>query len=161
VKGRPDQIDLWCYDWAKERRKVFGLNVREFEPHERVGKLSCTLGQVREERDGASQGSMAVGLNGEPTQNWPEVYVGISLEIHRCFCTMRWEWRQVMDAQYVFKGIPVKEKLAVLNIKNMEYWGRLSMLKVYLSGYLQIETPIAQTKKSAPSLGKPLLFASG
>lgn len=159
MKGKPDQIDLWCWDWARERRKVFGINLMLLEPRERIGKLNCTLGRLQDDKVGAGDGIKKVNQYGYVEQNWPEVYVGVALDIHRGFGGMRYEWRGVMDAQYVWPRVPVREKLQALGIKNMEYWSRLSMLKVYLSGFLGLDLNFVQTKNSAVNVGKVLLSA--
>jgi len=125
---KPDQIDLWCEQWAKERRMVLGIDLEKLQPRERLGKLSCTLGQVREEGEGASQSTF--------NQNFPEVYTGMALEVHRGFCAMNGQWRQVMDAHYVWRPLTVRAKIAVLKIPSHEYWSRLARLKIYLSGAL-------------------------
>lgn len=142
--GRPDQIDLWCGEWARERRKVFGLDLGgsvegsglKLTPQERLGKLRCTLGQIQVEWEAAGERTQRVSENGHVPQSWPEVYLGVALEIHQAFCCMRGEWRIVMDAHYVWRGITVREKLPVLGLKNMDYWERLARLKDYLAGYL-------------------------
>lgn len=139
---RPDQIDLWLSDWARERRKILGIILPvKLEPSERLGKLRCTLGQVKEEgSEGAAQ-KRKVDVNGRFPQNFPEVYIGIPLEIHRAFCKMRGSWREVMDAHYVLKELSPKKKAAFLGIKEGEYWQRLRDLRMYLGGYLGIDVP--------------------
>jgi hypothetical protein len=136
-KWRPDQLDIWCAEWARERRKILGLAVDRqgklvLQPWERLGQLRCTLGEVKEDRVGAGESS---GFS----QRFPEVYVGLSLEIHRGFTTMSGEWRQVMDAQYVWYEISPKEKAAIIGLTVPDYFNVLRMLKAYLSGYLKLD----------------------
>jgi hypothetical protein len=146
-----DQIDLWCEQWARERKKVLGINLKErLEPHDRLGKLNCTLGQVLEDKVGAGETSTRVNGNGHVNQNWPEVYTGIALDIHRGFVVMRYEWRKVMDAHYVFTGYPNKEKQRLAGMSATDYWASLAHLKVYLAGYLHIE-PAHRPKRISPA----------
>lgn len=138
-KWRPDQLDIWCADWARERRKIFGIEsdkhgVVKLMPWERLGQLRCTLGQVKADHENAGTPT-GRGFN----QIFPEVYLGLSLEIHCGFTTMCGEWRQVMDAQYVWFEIAPKEKSDFIGITISEYYNVLRMLKAYLSGYLRLD----------------------
>lgn len=137
-KWQPDQLDIWCADWARERRKIFGIEsdghgVVKLMPWERLGQLRCTLGQVKTDHENAGTST------GFVNQRFPEVYVGLSLEIHRGFATMCGGWRQVMDAQYVWFEIAPKEKSAFIGITVPDYYSALRMLKAYLSGYLRLD----------------------
>jgi hypothetical protein len=146
----PDEQDLWCHGWAATRRKIHGIGRPEnleppgreqskFEsrlgridlsPKERIGQLRSTLGRIREEKEGAS----ALFLAGS-SQNWPEVYTGISLLVHRCWIAMpRRSWMLVMDAHYVWREIPIKLKAPEVGMKVDEYWNQLRLLKAYLLG---------------------------
>jgi hypothetical protein len=145
MRWRPDQLDIWCADWARERRKMLGI-VIELAPHERLGKLSCTLGRIKDDKVAAGEVSAQVNEHGHVEQDWPEVYTGISLDIHRGFLTMCGEWRQVMDAQYVWREIPPKEKAAVIGVTVTRYFDLLRMLKAYLSGYLRLENSTISTR---------------
>ncbi len=139
-RWRPDQIDLWCEEWARERRKVHGLRLNErLLPFERIGRLSCTLGRVKEEAEGASHSSVRIGENGQVDRHWPEVYRGEALEIHRGFLKMREEWRVVMDIHYVLRYTPNKQKSAFLGISDNEYLKRLAHLKIFLGGHLGLD----------------------
>lgn len=134
MRWKPDQLDIWCTDWARERRKIFGITLPEaMQPWERLGKLRSTLGTIEKDREAAGAGS--VGHN----QQFPEVYLGLSLEIHRGFVTMCGEWRQVMDAQYVWREVAPLEKAAVIGLTVPGYFNVLRMLKAYLSGYLHLD----------------------
>jgi hypothetical protein len=144
-----DQLDAWCYSWARQRRKVLGLD-KQFTSTECLGKLSCTLGRIKEEAEGASQGGMRIGLNGHPDQNWPEVYVGIPLEIHRCFMRMPGEWRTVMDAHYVWREVSIVDKIRFIGITPRRYADVLELLKTYLAGYLRVDTSVVERPRGRP-----------
>jgi hypothetical protein len=144
---RQDLIDDWCDDWAKVRRQVLGIDLESLKPRERLGALSCTLGSVKEEGEGASYS--------QSSQNWPEVYRGMALEVHKGFVMMSWEWRQIMDVHYVVRHeeIKVKQKAGFLGITQNDYWKRLAHLKIYLAGVLRA-VPGAKNMKVASALTK-------
>lgn len=153
---RPDQIDLWCREWANERRKIFGLSPVpdqkfDLKPQERLGKLYCTLGQIRDEAEGAAQ-KRQVNENGHYPQNFPEVYTGVPLEIHRAFKVMRGQWREVMDAHYVFRDEKPKKKAAMLGITEFEYWKRLGHLKIFIGGHLGIDLNVRPRSHKTPAM---------
>jgi hypothetical protein len=130
MRWKPDEIDVWCGQWASQRRKMLGID--QIEPKDRLGKLNSTLGAVREERDGASQGVVS--------QNFPEVYTGITLEVHRAFHAMNREWRQVIQLQYVWREIPVKVKAASIDCSIRDYWHRLNFGKAFIQGFVTMNT---------------------
>ncbi len=129
MRRKPDEIDMHCSDWAIQRRKILGIILPEMlEPRERLGKLRSTLGAVKTDAEGAS--------HGKPNQNFPEVYLGMALVVHRAFTSMRGEWREVMHAHYVFREVPPKLKCAELGITQGQYFDRLEKLKIYLESWL-------------------------
>lgn len=80
MRNRADEVDAWAKSWATQRRLVLGIRLAEkLEPKDRIGKLRSTLGRIHEDREGAS----AIFLAG--SQDWPEVYTGTSLLVHRCW----------------------------------------------------------------------------
>ncbi len=147
-----DQLDRWCQAWAYQRRKAFGVakTSQMFEPRERLGKLNCTLGRLKEEAEAAGERSVKTGLNGHPDQNWPEVYVGVSLEIHRCFMRMPGEWRMVMDAHYVWFDVPIVDRVRYIGITPRRYADILELLKTYLAGYLRADANVAKVPRGRP-----------
>jgi hypothetical protein len=124
---------MWCSGWAQTRRKIHGIvEGAMLEPSERLGKLACTLGRIKEEAEGAATAGLV-------NQNWPEVYVGLSLLVHRAWYTMpNQQWRLVMDAHYVWREIPVRLKAPVIPIAIRDFWNRLDLLKAYIAGYVQL-----------------------
>jgi hypothetical protein len=132
VRWRADEVDIWCSGWAATRRKIHGIVEGEkLEPSERLGKLACTLGRIKEEAEGAATAGVV-------NQNWPEVYAGISLLVHRAWYTMpNQQWRLIMDAHYVWREIPVKVKARVVPVAVRDFWTRLDLLKAYIGGYVQ------------------------
>lgn len=147
-RWRPDQIDLWCEEWARERRKVLGLKLNErLMPFERIGRLNCTLGRVKEEAEGASHSGVRVGENGHVQRHWPEVYRGMAMEVHRAFAMMRAEWRTVMELHYCFKNEKISTKAAFLQLTDNEYKKQLINLKLFLSGHFGLDVGIAPGRK--------------
>ena len=129
-------MDILCKQWAVTRRKINGTILGEkLEPKERLGKLNCVLGVIKDDAEGASQ-SRGVTDTGHYPQNFPEVYTGITLLVHRGFTSMCGEWRLVMNAHYVERERTVKQKAAEIGCSIDQYWDRLRMLKAYLSGYI-------------------------
>lgn len=130
MRWHPDEVDIWCQDWAVQRRLMLGLV--ELEPKDRLGKLRSTLAAVREDRDGASQGTVG--------QNFPEVYTGTSLLVHRAWVEMNREWKQVMNIHFVIKEVPVKKKAAELHIAVPQYWKHLAFAKNYVHSFVMVST---------------------
>jgi hypothetical protein len=140
MRLQKDEIDLWCEQWANQRRKILGI--LELEPRDRIGKLKSTLGTIREERDGASQGTVM--------QNFPEVYTGFSLLVNRAWLEMTREWRPIVQAHYCClfwddaRGEPVrikvKEKAALLDIDLPCYWNYLKFAKNYVHSFVTVST---------------------
>jgi hypothetical protein len=156
LRWNADYIDVLCSEWAQPRRKLIraqlGREELQFEPREMLGKLRCTIGQVREDGEGASQGTF--------NQNFPDVYVGDILIVHRAWTRMRGPLKLTMSGQYVWREVPVKIKAAEFGFSVAQYWINLTAAKEYVAGYIdcgggrvpEIE-PIAYTQFPA---GNPL-----
>jgi len=140
MRLQKDEIDVWCDQWAKQRRRILGI--LELEPRDRVGKLKSTLGSIREERDGASQGTAM--------QTYPEVYIGFALLVNRAWKEMRREWRPIVQAHYCClywadeDGLPVrimaKEKAKILDLDLPTYWNYMKFAKNYIHSFVTIST---------------------
>jgi hypothetical protein len=137
VRNQPDEIDLAMIEWAKQRRIIFGITLgSKLEPHDRLGKLGCTLGQIQEDRVGAGERQVRMGLNGHPDQNWPEVYLDIALDVHRAFQLMPYEQRIVMDLHYVWREIPIVLRVKESRLDEARYFRAVGATKAFLRGYL-------------------------
>jgi hypothetical protein len=129
MRRAPDWTDMLCIAWAEQRRKALGIILpKMLEPYERVGKLTCTLGAVRDEGEGAAYSGK--------TQNWPEVYLGDTLLVHRCWCGMPRPWAEVMHVHYVWRELPIKSRADSLFLDFTEYYQRLTHLKVHVDNYI-------------------------
>lgn len=131
LRWNSDYIDVLCTEWARPRRKLLGnipTDKIKFEPREMLGKLRCTLGQVKEEGEGAAYGTI--------NQNFPEVYTGDILIVHRAWTRMRGPLKLTMSGQYVWKEVPVKVKAAEFGFSVAQYWINLTAAKEYVAGYI-------------------------
>ncbi len=150
MRHRKDGIDLMCEEWAVTRRKVLGIILpSNLEPRERLGKLRSTLAAVKTDAEGASHRT-TVTEEGHYPQAFPEVYVGLALTVHQCYCTMIGEYRLVMDAHYVWRELSVKDKLPVIGLAERRYFECLTRLKSFIDGYVKASRVIIpRTEKGA------------
>ncbi len=126
MRGKRDEIDIACERWAEQRRKILGI-VTRLEPFERLGKLRCTLAEAKNDREGMGQGTAQ--------QNFPEVYRGDALAVHRARQFMSGRMKRILEAHYVFREVPVKTKAPALELSVAAYWREIASLKSYLSGF--------------------------
>lgn len=130
MRRSPDWVDRLCIAWAEQRRKALGIILpSKLMPSERVGKLNCTLGSIREEGEGAAYSGK--------TQSWPEVYTGDALIVHRCWNGMQRPWAELMHVHYVWRELPVRSRAESLSLDFTEYYGRLKLLKIHVDNYVR------------------------
>jgi hypothetical protein len=130
-RGGLDQIDQWCQAWARQRRIALGIaDLEIIEPAERLGQLRCTLGKVKVEAEGASYTVSK--------QNFPEVYTGTSLHIHRGCALMPANERLSIHLHYVWREVPAEEKRKTIPASIGRYWTLLSQAKSFLNGYMSV-----------------------
>lgn len=135
MRRRPDEVDLWGMAWARQRRLMLGIiEGNKLEPRERLGKLRCTLGAVLKEGAGAGQGGVAA-------QNFPEVYTGLALVVHRVYMRMPGGFRQAMQLHYVWREIPARLKAREAGVSESTYWKRVAAMKMHL--YQEVIVPDA------------------
>lgn len=130
MRWEPDEIDRWLMQWATQRRQMDGT--APLEPRDRLGKLNSTLGAVREDAEGASQGTTK--------QNFPEVYTGTALLVHRAISEMDRGWAHVVSLHFVLRDKRVKEKAKMAQIDIAQYWKRLALAKNYVHAFVTICT---------------------
>jgi hypothetical protein len=130
MRRRSDDVDVLAIDWARQRRAILGIT--DLKPEERIGKLRCTLGAIREEREGASQ-KRTVDESGHYPQNFPEVYRGMSLIIHLAYRTMEPQQREVMHMHYVWREIPLHVRQEYLKLTPAQYFTTLAALKQFIA----------------------------
>jgi hypothetical protein len=123
-----DEIDQWGNDWAHQRRVILGIVLPESTRlSERIGRVRSTLGQLTEMRDGSGRGTTRM-------QRWPEVYTGMSLVVHQIYQTMPFDMRLLMDLHYVWREIPIKEKLTELDCSRAQYFMDVASMKSFIYG---------------------------
>jgi hypothetical protein len=138
VRWEPDEIDRWLMQWAIQRRQIEGL--APLEPKDRLGKLASTLGAVREDGEGASQGVTS--------QSFPEVYTGTALLVHRAICEMDRRWACVVSLHFVRRDWRVRDKARLAGVDVAMYWKHLALAKNYVHAFVTICTKYeAKTQK--------------
>lgn len=107
------------------------LGITELQPKERVGRLSSTLGSVKEEGEGASYGTNS--------QTFPEVYTGFALLVNRAWKDMPTKWRPVIEVHYVYSA-PIKVKADAVHLVVRTYWDYMAFAKNYIHSFVMIST---------------------
>lgn len=126
-RRREDFVDRACREWARERRRVLGLD----EPRlasEILGAIRSTLGQRRDLHAGAVS-------YGRVEQHFPECYQGEALDVHRAYRSARPELKDILDVHYVARG-PIGVKAETLAVSVRTYWHRVGMAKTFVEGWL-------------------------
>ena len=127
-RRRGDATDLACYAWARERRRLLGLD----EPRtarETVGPVRSTLGRIRVYGDGA-------GATRPPRGGtFPEVYTGDAFAVNRAYHAMRPDLRRVMDVHYVARA-PIDDKAEALAMSVRSYFNRVNVARAFVEGFL-------------------------
>jgi hypothetical protein len=139
-ESRPDEVDVWGTKWAKQRRIMLGIKdeQKRMQPRERVGKIRCTLGQVKEEAVGAGERSIRMGLNGHRDQDWPEVYDEFTLLVHRAYLTLPGRLKRVMDLHFVWREVPARAKARDLKVSLAQYWILVGNMKSHIYGVVAV-----------------------
>ena len=142
MRWQKDEVDLWCAEWAMQRRRMLGIS--ELQPRERIGRLGSTLGTIRDEREGASQGTV--------TQSFPEVYIGpppnYPLLVNRAWQRMDKRWREVIEAHYVYTQLQSKQKAGMLELSMRLYWQYLTFGKNFIESYVTCFTELSSDEYS-------------
>jgi len=137
MRWQKDIIDLWCADWASQRRRMLGIS--ELQPKERIGRLGSTLGSIRDDREGASQGTAV--------QSFPEVYIGpppnYPLLVNRAWQRMDKRWREIVEAHYVYAYLQSKQKAGMLELSMRLYWQYLTFGKNFIESYVTCFTELS------------------
>ncbi len=138
TRRQQDDVDVLAIEWARQRRMIFGIREgRKLQPRDRLGKLRCTLGQLQDEAVSAGERTTKMGENGHANQNWPEVYRGMALELHRCYQQLPSLQKIVMDLHYVWREVPVARKCREHRVKVHLYWPAVEALKKSIRSYLR------------------------
>lgn len=130
MRWQRDEVDTWCDEWAYQRRMILGIT--DLEPRDRLGKLRSTLGAIKTEREGASQGTVS--------QSFPEVYTGTALLVHRAWSTMNRQWGSVINIHYVLRELKVKSKADEVGVPVALYWKYLEFGKNFVHSFVMVST---------------------
>lgn len=110
----PEWVLSDCRRWGRQKRRIWA-------GHDWYGNIDgyaqSLLGRIREERDGASQGTRA--------QHWPEVYWGSGLDVQRTLLGMPERQYAVLHFQYVWDpewNVTSDRKAGYLGLKRTEYF---------------------------------------
>ena len=133
-KSCKDEIDQLCELWSHQRRIALGIVISDrIEPNERLGKLRSTLGRIKTDAEGAG----ATGVN---AQQFPEVYRGDGLLIHRIYTIMPGDHRMVMHLHYVWREIPIRYKAPEVPTTVDGFWGIVAKVKSFIQGCVSYNT---------------------
>lgn len=126
-RRREDSIDVACREWAREKRRILGLD--DFDlASEYLGAIRSTLGQRRD----LHAGSVSVG---RVAQHYPECYTGPALDVHRAYRAMSPELKATLEVHYVARA-PIELKAEALAMSVRTYWSHVSMTKKFVEGWL-------------------------
>jgi hypothetical protein len=130
-----DEVDIWGTDWAHQRRMMLGIVKADKVPSkERIGKVTCSIANLKSEREGTGSKSIRFAENGHVDRDWPEVYTGFALLVHRAYQMMPESHRTVMSLHYVWREISAREKAKSINLSLAAYWTRVAMMKSFIYG---------------------------
>jgi hypothetical protein len=122
-----DDVDVLCSTWARAQRELLGLDKRELRPEERLGRLRSTLGRVREDK-------VAAGYFTKLSQQFPEVYSGMVLLVHRAFCLMPAGAKEAVYMNYVWFDISAPVKAEQIGASLKQYWILVGEGKSFIRG---------------------------
>jgi hypothetical protein len=130
MRWRPDEVDTWCEQWAKERRKALGI--ANLEPRDRLGALRCTLAAIKTDGDNGAYGTVS--------QQFPEVYLGTALLVNRALKEMNPRWRHIVDMHYTLKWVKASIKARELEVSTASYWQLLAQGKGFIHGFVMVHS---------------------
>lgn len=137
MSDTPDWVRADCRAWGRQKRRIW-------EGHDWHGNVDgyaqSLLGRIREERDGAGQGT--------PAQRWPEVFWGSGLDVQRALPGMPERQYAALHFQYVWNpesGITADRKAAYLGVKRAEYFNVVTSAEMWIFSRLDlVSRPDAQ-----------------
>jgi hypothetical protein len=128
----PDWVRSDCRLWGRQKRRIW----EGCDWHGNVdGYAQSLLGRIREERDGAGQGT--------PSQKWPEVFWGAGLDVQRCLLGMPERQYAVLHFQYVWNpdwGVTAARKAEYIGLKRTEYFELVDRCETWIHARLDLRT---------------------
>lgn len=130
-----EEIPQWvrnaCHRWGRQKRRIW--TGRDW--HGNIdGYAQSLLGRIRDEREGAGQGTAA--------QRWPEVFWGDGLDVQRAIVGMPEKPYAVLHLQFVFDpafGLSIDRRARLLELKRTSYTDALENAEHFLLGRLGVE----------------------
>lgn len=132
-RAKIDDLDLMIMDhWVPGRRQILGIMLPDkLEPKERIGKLNCTLGVVKEMHDGSGAPQFK--------QHWPQFRSPDGILIQRAFLKLGYRQRRIMDMRYTWHlpRYPFKMRSENLRMSPATFFIEIGMLKARLRGFIE------------------------
>lgn len=133
-------------DWIRRANGLWGRQKRRIwcghDWHGNVdGYAQSLLGRIREERDGAGQGT--------PSQRWPEVFWGEGLDVQRSLLGMPEVPYAVLHLHYVWDpewNVPITQKARALNIAREAYYESLDRAEYWVWSRLDADPELRHTQ---------------
>lgn len=126
----PDWVRTDCRAWGRQKRRIW--EGRDW--HGNIdGYAQSLLGRIREERDGAGQGT--------PSQRWPEVFWGAGLDVQRTLLGMPERQYAVLHFQYVWNpewGVTAERKARYISVKRTEYFELVERSETWIHARLEL-----------------------
>jgi hypothetical protein len=131
---------LWvrdaCRAWGAQKRRIW--SGRDW--HGNIdGYAQSLLGRIREEREGAGQGT--------PSQRWPEVFTGSGLEVQRSLVGMGEQRYAVIHLQYVWDPqwkVRSNRKADYVGVSRSEYFELAEKAETWIEAKLDRSCPDSQ-----------------
>jgi hypothetical protein len=122
----PQWIRTACRRWGSQKRRIWTGK----DWHGNVdGYAQSLLGRIRDEREGAGQGTSS--------QRWPEVFWGDGLDVQRAIVGMPETPYCVLHLQFVFDpdfGLSIERRARLLELKRTAYTDALDNAEHFLMG---------------------------
>lgn len=124
--------------WGRQKRRVWCGH----DWHGNVdGYAQSLLGRIREEREGAGQGT--------PAQRWPEVYWGDGLDVQRSLFGMPEIPYAVLHMHYVWDpewNVSITQKARALTIAREAYYNALDRAEYWVWSRLDAQPEVRNTQ---------------
>lgn len=132
----PEWVRKACGSWGKQKRRIWRggewhINKDGSKGWHVDGYANSLLGRIRDEGDGAAQGTIS--------QHWPEVMWGDGLEVQRSLSGMHGNQHLVLHFHYVWDpdwNVTVMQKSDYMGIKRTEYFQLLENAETWVHARL-------------------------
>lgn len=132
----PQWVRDACRTWGAQKRRIWSGT----DWHGNIdGYAQSLLGRIREEREGAGQGT--------PSQSWPEVFTGTGLDVHRALVGMGERRYAALHLQYVWDPewkVRSHRKAEYMGISRSEYFELAEKAETWVEAKLDRTCPDSQ-----------------